>query len=197
MSENGAAAPALTTPEEWRGYLREYSETYLRTANRYQRALLDPGQAAAGWMGHEPAGEEAVAAAEQRLGVRFPPSFRAFLLTTDGWDGVGGWVGLVYGCKDISWLRDTGWGEEFIEIYSDDEDGDEEYVALFQRSLEITNGEDFWFLDPTEVGPDGEWAGYLFTPKYGEMERYAGFAALFHASRRLMEELAGDDAAGR
>ena len=190
MSESGAAAPALTTPQEWRRYLREYSELYLRTANEYQRARLDPEQAAARWMGHEPATEEAVAAAEQRLGVRFPPSFRSFLLTTDGWDGVGGWVGLVYGCEDISWLRDTDWGKEFIDIYSEDSDGNDEYVTLFQRSLEITNGEDFWFLDPTETGPDGEWAGYLFTPKYGELERCAGFAELFHASRHLMEEFA-------
>lgn len=197
MSESDEAAPALTTPQEWRRYLREYSEVYLRTANEYQRAVLDPGQAAARWMGREPATEEAVVAAEQRLGVEFPPSFRSFLLTTDGWDGVGGWVSLVYGCADISWLRDTGWGEEFIEIYSDESDGNDEYVTLFQRSLEITNGEDFWFLDPAETGPDGEWAAYLFTPKYGEMEKYASFAEMVHASRQLMEMLAEGGAAGQ
>jgi hypothetical protein len=50
-------------------------------------------------------------------------------------------------------------------------------------------------LDPTEIGPDGEWAAYLFVAKYGELEKYASFAELFHASWRLMEEFGEIDAA--
>lgn len=182
-SESDSAAPALTTPQEWHGYLPEYTDAGVRAK------VLDPKR----WMGREPATEEAVVAAEQRLGVQFSPSYRNFLLATDGWDDAGCWVGLVYSCADISWLRDTDWGQEFIDIYSDD-DGSDEYVAMFQRTLKVTNGEDFWFLDPTESGPDGEWVAYLFKPKYGELERFASFAELWHENRRTMEMLAAQRA---
>jgi hypothetical protein len=185
ISESDSAAPALTTPQEWLSYLREYTEVGVR-ANTL---------ATERWMGHDPATQEAVMAAEQRLGVRFPPTYRSFLLATDGWDNAGGWVGHVYSCASISWLRDTDWGREFIDLYSDDDDGNDEYVAVFRRTLKVTNGEDFWFLDPTKNSPDGEWIGYLFRPKYGELERFASFADLWHQSRRTMEALAEKRAA--
>ncbi|MCO5997695.1 SMI1/KNR4 family protein [Actinoallomurus rhizosphaericola] len=185
MSESNDAS-RLTTPQEWRSYLRDYSELYLRA---YPAEDRGPEQAR-GWMGREPATEEAVAAAEQRLGVRFPPSYRSFLLTSDGWDEAGRWIGPVESCDEVAWLRDTDWGEEFIEIYS--EEGIDDYVAVFQRTLKISNGEDCWFLDPTEVGPDGEFAGYLFEPKYGELYRFASFADLFQNNRRFLQETAAD-----
>ena len=191
VSESGPAAPALTTPQlttpqlttppEWLSYLREYSELGVRA-----------GQYARSWMGHQPAAEEAVATAEQRLGVQFPPSYRSFLLTTDGWDDAGCWVDLVYSCADICWLRDTDEGHEFIDIYGALDVRNDEYVAVFQRALKVTNGEDFWFLDPTENGPDGECAAYLFRSQYGQLERFASFAGLWHENRRLMTMFAAE-----
>ncbi|WP_218157459.1 SMI1/KNR4 family protein [Saccharopolyspora shandongensis] len=183
MGDIDESAPALTTPQEWRGYLREYNELYLRAAEDDE---LDSGQ---NWMGNEPAAEETVLAAEKRLGVRFPPSYRAFLLASDGWNGVGGWIELIWSCERIPWMRDTGGGANLIDLYG--EDPDDEYAVLFRRSLDVAEGEDFWFLDPAEVGPEGEWAAYLFEPKYGELKEFASFAELFHASRRLMEWFAG------
>jgi hypothetical protein len=177
-------ARGLATPQEWDSYLREYSAAYLQTANEYERARLDPKQAATRWMGRMPAAESAVVAAEQRLGTQFPPSFRSFLLTTDGWDGVGGWIDLVYPCEDIAWMRDTEGGRDLIGVYAGDlgEEGEHEYVTLFRRSLEVASGEDFWLLDPEKAGPGGEWAAYQFEPKAGELKRFASFAELFHDS---------------
>jgi hypothetical protein len=146
-------------------------------------------------MGHAPAKEDVVLAAEQRLGVQLPPSFRSFLLTSDGWSGVGGWVQEVHPCEDVSWLRDTDWGASLIEDYSEDldDDDDDEHVTLLRQSLKVANGEDFWLLDPTETGADGEWAAYLFELKYGNFEKFASFAELFHSSRQLMEKFAESD----
>jgi hypothetical protein len=170
------AVPA--TPQEWRDYLREYRELGVRVGE------FDAGRGE----DREPATEEAVAAAERRLGVRFPPSYRSFLLTTDGWDDAGCWIGLVYSCDEVVWLRDDdeGWGREFIDLYGED-DGNEEYVAVFQRTLKVTNGEDFWFLDPTDGDADGEWAAYRFEPKYGDLERFASFAHLWRDNWRTLE----------
>ena len=176
----------LTTPQQWGAYLREYAELYVRsTRNKPERAARPT------W--RDPASEETVAATEERLGVRFPRGFRSFLLTSDGWGDiggwtVGGWVEFVFPCEEICWLREDDWGKDLIEDYED-----EEPAALMRRTLKVANGEDFWLLDPTDVGPDDEWAAYLFALKYGEFKKFAGFAELFDDSRRILDGDAADE----
>jgi hypothetical protein len=174
----------LRTPEAWRAYLQEYIEAGVRAG------MLDSR-----WEGREPATEETIATAERRLGVSFPPSYRSFLLTTDGWNDAGCWIGHVYACADVVWLREDeeGWGEEFIDLYRG-EAGLEEYVSVFERTLKVSNGEDFWFLDPTETDPDGEWAAYVFTPKYGDLKKVPGFAHLWHENHRTFDTIAASGA---
>ncbi|WP_261574787.1 SMI1/KNR4 family protein [Frankia gtarii] len=187
------AAPELTTPEQWHDYLREYSETYLRTADPGE---LSDEQIQHRWVGHEPAAEQTVVAAEQRLAIRFPPTFRSFLAASDGWPNPAEWVDELHASTDVAWFRDTMDGAGFIDLYgeprNDDED-DSDMLSLFRRSLVIASGEDFWLLDPADPGPDGEWVAWEFTPKYGGLERFANFAEIFHASRVSMEQEAADD----
>ncbi|KJE22407.1 hypothetical protein FF36_03279 [Frankia torreyi] len=186
------AAPALTTPEQWRDYLREYSETYLRTADPDE---LSDEQIQHRWVGHEPAAEQTVAAAEQRLAVRFPPTFRSFLATSDGWPNLAGWIDELHASTDVDWFRDTVDGAGFINLYgephNDGQDLDD-LLSVFRRSLVIASGEDFWLLDPADPGPDGEWVAWEFTPKYGSLERFASFAEIFHADRVFMEQEAAE-----
>ena len=191
-----AVAPVLTTKEAWRGYLGRYDELYLRSCASDQEVVdlleedevevLDEGGRLERWLGEEPAREETVAAAEGRLGVRFPPSLRGFLLASDGWVRVSGWVDLVYPCGRVAWMRDTGAGASLIPLYNEEFDG-YDYAELFRRSVEVAGGEDVWLLDPTDIGPDGEWAAYLFTPKYGDLRKFTSFAALFHHGYEAME----------
>ncbi len=180
------------TAEDWRGYLVEYGGVYVRTANEYVRPRLTAEQIESHWLGAEPADERTIAATEQRLGIRFPPSLRAFLTVTNGWHGVGGWIDQVSPCSEIDWLRNTDMGTDLIEIYAGEEEESEpnELLALFRRALVIANGDDLWLLDPTKTHPDGEWTAYEFAPKYGEDSEYPSFAELFHASKDLMISLA-------
>ena len=187
MPADGHEGTVLTTPQEWRSYVLEYSDLYLRTADEYQLDELDDSHVATRWLGYEPAGEQAISAAEERLGVRFPPSFRGFLQASDGWRGIGGWIDLLCSCDEIEWFRATPTGEEFIELYSEGLD-DSDVVAVFERSLLIAGGEDFWLLDSAKVAADGEWAAYEFEPKYGDLEEYASFSALMDFSREVMME---------
>jgi hypothetical protein len=180
------------TPGEWRTYLFEYGEVYIRTANEYQRPLLTPEQLETNWLGTQPATDEDIAATEQRLGVPLPPSLSAFLRASDGWEGVGGWIDEILPCAQIDWLRDTDWGDELIEIYSEDEpedDGTNEPLDLFRRALLIARGEDIWLLDPTSVTDSGEYLAVDFTPKYGDSKEYPSFAVLFDESKDLMIRL--------
>lgn len=182
----GASVPR--TAEDWPGYLAEYGELYVRTANEYVRPRLTAEQIGTHWLGAEPADEQTIVTTEQRLGIRFPPSLRAFLTVTNGWYGVGEWIDEVSPCAEIDWLRDTEWGTDLIELYADAEG--EELITLFRRALLIASGEDLWLLDPSETHPDGEWTACRFVPKYGESEEYPSFAELFHASKELMIRLA-------
>jgi hypothetical protein len=181
------------TAEDWRGYLVEYGEIYVRTANEYQRRLLTAEQSESHWLGAEPVDARTIEATEQRLGdIRFPPGLRTFLTVTDGWQGVGGWVDAVSPCAEIDWLRNTDVGEDLIELYAEfEEEGEpDELLTLFRRALVIAGGEDLWLLDPATIRPDGEWAAYEFAPKYGEATQYPTFADLFHASKETMIRLA-------
>jgi hypothetical protein len=190
-----AVGDAPRTAEDWRGYLVEYGSVYVRTMNGYVRPRPTAEHIESYWLGAEPVDVQTIAATEQRLGIRFPPSLRAFLTVTDGWQGVGGWLDEVIPCAAIDWLRNTGRGEDLLGVYTEveQEEGEpNELLALFRRALLITSGEDVWLLDPATIHPDGEWTAYEFVPKYGDAEEYPSFAELFHASMALMISLAED-----
>ncbi|HEX8865512.1 MAG TPA: SMI1/KNR4 family protein [Lentzea sp.] len=187
------------TADDWRGYLVDYGREYVRTANVYQREFLTAEQATTCWFGAEPAGERTIAATEQRLGTRLPPSLRSFLAASDGWSAlVAFFVDELLPCKGIEWLRDSGRGAELIEIYSeelDEDDEPDELLDLFRRSLLVATGEDLWLLDPARPGPDGEWAALHFAPGEGEYpEEHPSFAELLHTSR--LQLVADFDATG-
>ncbi|MGW3332801.1 SMI1/KNR4 family protein [Streptomyces rubiginosohelvolus] len=195
--EENEVADAPTTPEEWRVFLERYGELYVKVRADEQELVdlldedqldaLDQDERVEAWLGEAPARDEALAAAEERLGVRFPSGLRGFFLTSDGWTRLDGWVDGVHPCDRVVWMRDSEAGGRVTEIYASIP-GNEEVVELFRRSVEIARGEDYWLLDPTDVGPDGEWAAYEFTPKYGDTTKYPSFSALFHSGFESMEE---------
>ncbi|MFB6696681.1 SMI1/KNR4 family protein [Streptomyces rubiginosohelvolus] len=195
--EENEVAAAPTTPEEWRVFLERYGELYLKVRaderelvdllDEEQLDALDQEERVEAWLGETPAREEALAAAEERLGVRFPAGLRGFFLASDGWTRLDGWVDGVHPCDRVVWMRDSEAGGRVTGIYASIS-GNEEVVELFRRSVEIARGEDYWLLDPTDVGPDGEWAAYEFTPKYGDTTKYPSFSALFRSGFESMEE---------
>ncbi|MFC5170290.1 SMI1/KNR4 family protein [Streptomyces mutomycini] len=195
-ADEDVVTPVLTTPEAWRGFLERYGERYLENTASDQELvdLLDDDQMEVLdregrvelWLGEAPAREEALVASEERLGVRFPPSLRGFYLASDGWTYLDAWVSGVHPCGRVLWMRDGDAGRSVTEIY-DSIPGNEDDVQLFRRSVEIARGEDFWLLDPTDVGPDGEWAAYEFAPKYGNPTKYPSFSALFHSGYESMD----------
>ncbi|MFJ3706237.1 MULTISPECIES: SMI1/KNR4 family protein [Streptomyces] len=195
--EEREVTDVVTTSQEWRGFLERYGELYVHAYSdgdelvdlleEEELEAFDRGERVKPWLGEAPAREEALAAAEERLGVRFPPSVRGFFLASDGWTPLAAsWVGGVRPCDRVVWMRDSEAGRSVTEIY-DSIPGNEEEVHLFRRSVEIAHGEDFWLLDPTDVGPEGEWAAYKFAPKYGNPSRYPNFYALFRSSYNYMK----------
>ncbi|MBU7597429.1 SMI1/KNR4 family protein [Streptomyces sp. P38-E01] len=195
--EEAEVAGVLTAPEEWRLFLERYSELYVQVCadeeelgellDDDQLEALDRGERIEPWLGGAPATEESLVAAEERLGVRFPPSLRGFFLASDGWTRLDDCVDRVHPCGGVVWMRDSGLGGRMTETYASIP-GNEDEVQLFRRCIEIARGEDFWLLDPTDVGPDGEWAAHEVAPKYGDSTRYPSFFALFRSGFESMEE---------
>ncbi|QKW32862.1 SMI1/KNR4 family protein [Actinomadura sp. NAK00032] len=172
---------------EWRPWLRRWSDEWVRSAG----PEADPEVARTRWLGFAPAAEQAVAAAEARIGVRLPPAYREFLLTTDGWRDAGMFVWRMRDTSDIGWLRDLEpyWDDGWAELCEDEREG-----TCLSRGLLISREADagILFLDPGSVDDSGEWAAYsLFSWRAEPPERFASFTALmedlyaeFHRMRK-------------
>ncbi|MFJ7527937.1 SMI1/KNR4 family protein [Streptomyces griseus] len=160
------------TVAEWRAFLSDYNVRHinsdeLRQAVEEHRQVISEERLAAGWAGAEPAGEGAIVAAEERLGVRLPPSYRNFLQVSDGWENIGAVDLLEVG--DIDWFADL--CADLIEAWSD-LDHFVDHLALLKRCLLI--GEDnggsgcYWQLHADSVEESGEWTAYVWWPGSGE-----------------------------
>ncbi len=60
-----------------------------------------------GWLGEPPAAEEAIAAAELRLGLTLPPSFKAFYRVSNGWHWPHPDVRMILAVEGIERLGDS------------------------------------------------------------------------------------------
>jgi hypothetical protein len=183
------------TPPQWRRYLAEFSHSFFAKATGNDLWGLDDKQVAARWLGYDPATEEDLRAAEERVGVGLPPSLRGFLLTTNGWGRPADWVERMCPCLDIQWFRDTPAGTSFIDEASSElpkGPDNERFLKTLGRVLTVADGADAWLLDTEEASADGEYPAYNLTLKYGVfLGRYESFSALFAAGRSEVEESVG------
>lgn len=134
----------------WEPWLTRWSREWISSA---ESQTLEPDVVRDGWLGYAPATSDAIAAAETRLGVRLPPSYRDFLLTTDGWRDAGMFVSQLRDTSSVGWLADIEpfWAEGWDEFCAPDDDRDDpETRNPFSRGLMISLEADagVLFLDP-------------------------------------------------
>lgn len=173
----------------WRPWLELWSEERITADDSGE---LDPEVVRRRWLGFAPAAEADLAATEERLGMRLPPSYRSFLLTTDGWRHAGEFVSEMRDTTDLGWLRELepGW-ESWADLIPDapaDAPGNP-----FTRGLLISRHADgeVLFLDPADRDENGEWAAYSVCSWSEFPRRHPSFTALmeslyesFHRLRR-------------
>ncbi|WP_204018497.1 SMI1/KNR4 family protein [Sphaerimonospora thailandensis] len=167
----------------WKSFLKRWSEEWLdargvpEPRSAFEEPITDR------WLGFPPASVEDVAAAEARLGCALPPSFREFLLVTDGWRNAGAFVDQLRDTSEIGWLRDLDpkWADIYDDIYEDVDEADE--PAVLRRALLISMEADagILFLDPGDVDESGEWAAYkLFSWSGSGPRRHESFYELMY-----------------
>ena len=69
-----------------------------------------------GWLGYLGAKEEQIAAAEEHLGQRLPPSYRAFLQVSNGWRNAGPFIDRLWSTEEVDWFvtRNQDWIEQSL-----------------------------------------------------------------------------------
>ncbi|MEV5570156.1 SMI1/KNR4 family protein [Spirillospora sp. NPDC052269] len=166
---------------EWRPWLSRWSKEWIRAAEEPE--ALEPDVVRDRWLGFAPATPEAVEAAEERIGMRLPPSYREFLLTTDGWRDAGIFVNRMSDTSGLGWVRDleSYWTEwDNLAGEEDEESGTGPVTRGLLISAEADAG--ILFLDPGDVDENGEWAAYsLFSWRAAPPERHASFHALMES----------------
>lgn len=159
----------------WKQFLKRWTEDWLAGNPSFAAELPN------GWAGRPPATEEQLAALEDKLEVRLPPSFREFLQVSNGWGYTINFVEAIRGTDDLGWLRDL--DPMWVEVYDDLDDDGEDEVAILRRALLISTEADggCLFLDPGDVNEDGEWAAYeLFSWRAMGLERHDSFSDLMY-----------------
>ncbi|MFE1508123.1 SMI1/KNR4 family protein [Streptomyces sp. NPDC058726] len=142
-----------------------------------------------------PAAEAEIAAAEERLGTRFPPSYREFLGASNGWRLDGGSVYRLGAAHEVGWFGDP---MDMTAIYRrglDERSAEQEVrlAGMWERALQLETDSDMSYalLDPGDTDEDGEWALYVYKGWSGEIpDRYPSFGAYmrrmyqgFHSDR--------------
>ncbi|MEU5557021.1 SMI1/KNR4 family protein [Streptomyces globisporus] len=167
------------TPFTWGPFLRDWS-------GEWSDSLSDDGTHAREdetarrdrRLGFPAAPEERIAALEEHLGRRMPPSYREFLAVSDGWRHAGGFITLLAGTTEARWHNDASGLAAMFEEYLDEDPTPEELrdVAVWRRGLQLDVESDAMsvVLDPGDVDENGEWAVYTWASWRAHMRSLRG-----------------------
>jgi hypothetical protein len=169
---------------DWHGFLGRWQEEWVPRpdADEEEESEQNPGRPGAD--------EAAIAAAEERLGLRLPPSYRGFLAASDGWhvDQTAG-IHQLGGTSDIDWFQDPHGMTPLYEQNLGDTPREEDVLlaGMWQRALRLETDSDMShaLLDPGDIDQDGEWALYVHKGWSGDLpDRYPSFRAYMEAMYR-------------
>ncbi|MFB7608851.1 SMI1/KNR4 family protein [Streptomyces gardneri] len=167
----------------WHDFLHRWQEEWVPRPDEDDEPLVVP-------LNRPGADEVVIAAAEERLGQRLPPSYREFLAVSNGWyvEQAAG-IYRLGGAADIDWFRDPFDMTPLYEEGLGDDPREEEVLlaGMWRRALRLETDSDMSYalLDPGDTDQDGEWALYVHKGWSGEFpDRYPSFRAYMEAMYR-------------
>ncbi|MEG4803366.1 SMI1/KNR4 family protein [Microcoleus sp. ARI1-B5] len=183
---------------DWESQIREWSCKRIECLTESEKEELPPEIIESGYLGYPGATEEQIIAAEARLGVTFPPSYRQFLTNSNGLHSPSnnGFYFEFYPTEEVDWyvLTAPEFVDEIIEIFPEPVTDEEYFVyaseiqydlkfrpEYLQTALQIScedNGVVF-LLNPRIILQSGEWEAWCcnFSTAFG-IFRYRSFAEM-------------------
>ncbi len=198
----------MSTPagKEWTETLTRLNSLVLRSDK--WRDELPPECLSSGWCGSPSAPESEILAAEKRLGVKLPPSYRAFLSISNGWRPFSEAIERLLPVEEIERLE-TAEPENLVAIqkyYHESEISDEAYLdydtpkhmealrhRYYPRSLLVGKSwgveGDIVLLNPQIVTHEGEWETIFFANWIPGNQRYRSFFEFVAEKARIEQGL--------
>jgi len=192
------------TRDDWARLLEPWAAAVVARVEAEEEIEIEPGPLSG--LGFPGATEAQLAAAEARLGCRLPPSYRAFLESTNGLRQADPCMaalgGHFWSAGEIEWLRVRDpevigiWMEssspvpdEEYFVYGEGQDSVNLRAEYLRTALEISYEGDAgrYLLVPDVVGADGEWEAWFFTSWHPGAERHRSFAEMMLARRAVFE----------
>jgi hypothetical protein len=192
---------------DWTTFLQQYNAELLSSehvADVVRHLDEDSSLAAAvqaGWQGYPGATEEQLTQTEQRLGMILPPSYRAFLATSNGWRCPSAMIPRLWAAEEIerlavsdpdvieAWPPDYGpVGDADYFVYGDQQDPVNFRPEYLKRALQISEreiaGTAVYLLVPDVVTPEGEWEAWMLAHWLPGAKRYRSFRELMEDERQ-------------
>ena len=193
----------------WERFLKRMSRYIIATGEFKDE--LTPEVIESDWLGYPGATEKQIVAAEKRLGIRLPPSYREFLRVTNGWRMVTNFIHKLWSVSEIGWHderhreENDAWMEAWMEGGPVEDISDEEYrdygrnpsslsqpfrPQYLRTALEVSSWTDgIYLLNPQTINVDGEWEAWFFAPWNLGASRYPSFWDLLQGERRSFVHL--------
>jgi hypothetical protein len=142
------------------------------------------------WLGFPPANEQEILRREKYLGTTLPPSYKDFLLTSNGFRFISFFLDNLFPIEKIEWARNTeeNWWFQLLEnsgievsdeqyfYYGKDQDTVLSRDEYYRESLKISNWYDGMcvFLNPMIKSGD-EWEVLVYATWYPGTKRFRSF----------------------
>lgn len=185
---------------DWRAFLSRWS-IQLMASDLAKR--VSPKPKSKDWLGYPPATETQVRALEKRIGMPLPPSYRTFLLTTNGWRRTTPFIAAVRPARRVDFYRVE--NLEAVSIWSEAGGAnvsDPDYFSYIpdrgadycgehvEALLQISDEEDgVYLLNPMAVTTDAEWEAWFLAPWVPGARRYPSFAHMMRSEHQSFARL--------
>ena len=184
---------------DWTPILTDWSRKILTTE---LAGHLDPPPSRSDWLGFDPAKPSDIEAIESRIGMALPPSYKSFLLVSNGWRVLTPFIHRLRPATDVEWfhVENEAWIDAYRQsasrqkdekYYRYSDDGASGHRAGHLKSLlQISDvGDGVYLLNPKAVTPDGEWEAWFFANWVPGAIRYPSFPHLLFNDYRTFHQM--------
>lgn len=195
----------MGTAAEWHALLIRWNRLLLADEEITHGLPLETIRA--GWLGYEPATDESIRRAEQRLGTTLPPTYREFVRASNGWQWAGRFIARVRPVEEVEWFvsHNRDWAEMEIEVSNELEPvADDEYFVYGDAQLRTSIRPEYMLtalqvsdvtestvllLNPAIQTPAGEWEAWFFAAWAAGADRYPSFWDMMESELEMYEAL--------